>query len=241
MSGVLHVGEVRIAYAVRSSARVRRKRIEATADGVLVVVPEGTPTDEVAAFVEQRRRWVFDAVVAIAERRRALLVQRWASGAKLQYRGRWLMLEVRPGPVDAVRVACRSKFVVTVPEGLAGEARADAVRAAFDDWLRARALAAVRRFGRLHARGLGVAPAGFRLSDSRARWGSCGRDGVIRVHWRLVQAPSAALEYVVAHELAHLAERNHGPAFWALLGRSLPDWSLRKAMLERWEEAPRAV
>ena len=66
MSGVLHVGEVRIAYAVRSSARVRRKRIEATADGVLVVVPEGTPTDEVAAFVEQRRRWVFDAVVAIA-------------------------------------------------------------------------------------------------------------------------------------------------------------------------------
>lgn len=241
MSGVLHIGELSVPYAVRASARARRKRIEATADGVRVVVPEGTPPGEVAAFVEARRRWVFDAVQAAAERRRMMRVQRYASGAKLQYRGRWLMLEVAPGRVEAARVVCRSRFQVTVPEGLDGPAQAEAARAALDGWLRDRALRALRRFARVHAAGLGVAPAGARLSESRSRWGSCGRDGVIRVHWRLVQAPTAAMEYVVAHELAHLIERNHGPAFWATLARTLPDWALRKSMLERWESAPRAV
>lgn len=241
MSLSLHIGEVVIPYAVRRSARARRKRIEATADGVQVVVPAGTPDDEVTAYVESRRRWVFDAVRQIAERQRARLTQRYASGAKLQYRGRWLMLDVQPGAVDAVRIACRSKFHVTVPAGLPADARPVAVAAAFDGWLRARALRAVARFARMHARCLGVELSGARLSESKHRWGSCGRDGVVRVHWRLVQAPTAALEYVVAHEVAHLVERHHGPAFWAALGRTLPDWPTRKAMLERWEETPRAV
>ena len=78
-------------------------------------------------------------------------------------------------------------------------------------------------------------PAPYALSDARQRWGSCGREGVIRVHWQPVQAPTAAFECVVAHELAHLAHRNHAPAFWATLARLLPDWVERKAMLERWE------
>ena len=54
-------------------------------------------------------------------------------------------------------------------------------------------------------------------------WGSCGRDGVIRINWRLIQAPAAAMEYVVAHEVTHLVERSHGPAFWSALGEVMPE------------------
>ena len=75
----------------------------------------------------------------------------------------------------------------------------------------------------------------------RGRWGSCGKDGVIHVHWQLVQAPAAALDYVVAHEVAHLLHRNHSPAFWATLAKTLPDRKERKAMLETWEVERRAV
>jgi Protein of unknown function DUF45 len=88
---------------------------------------------------------------------------------------------------------------------------------------------------------LGVSAAGYRVSDAKGRWGSCGRDRVLRIHWRLVQAPAPALEYVVAHEVAHLVHRNHSPEFWQALGRALPDWGERKAMLERWEAEHRAV
>ena len=197
--------------------------------------------DGVAGYVHAKRRWVFDAVREIDAKHRALLAQHYASGAKLQYRGRGLMLDVRTGDVEDVHIVCRSKFEVTVPAALSGAERLEAVRVAFDVWLRGRALDEVERLGRVHQEQLGVAAAGFRLSDARRRWGSCGADGVIRVHWRLIQAPSAALEYVVAHEVTHLRHRNHGPAFWRSLGRTLPDWAARKGMLERWEQAHRAV
>jgi predicted metal-dependent hydrolase len=170
-----------------------------------------------------------------------VLTQRYASGAKLQYRGRWLMLDVQAAEVAEVQITCRSKFHVVVPAGLGGVDRLEAIRAAFDRWLRERALDDVERFGRAHEATLGVKATGYRLSDARSRWGSCGRDGVLRVHWRLVQAPAAAFEYVVAHEVAHLLHRNHSAEFWSVLAQTLPDWTDREAMLERWETERRAV
>jgi hypothetical protein len=238
----LAIGNTVIPYEVRTSPRAKRKRIVVTPGRVEVVVPTGTPVDGpqgVRAFVEGRRRWVYDAVREIGEKHREILTQRYASGAKVQYRGRWLLLDVQPADVPAITITCRSRFHVAVPAGSPGDAAA--VRAAFDHWLRDRASEDVERLGRLHAERLGLAPVAFRLSDARARWGSCGRNGVVRVHWQLVQAPLGALEYVVAHEVAHLVHRNHGPAFWATLGRTLPDWRERKALLERWEGERRSL
>ena len=231
-------------YTLRESAKATRRTITVTPEGVEVVVPAGTPADGpegFASFLMRKRRWVFDAVHEIEAKHRALLTQRYASGAKLQYRGRWLMLDVVAGDVGEVSIACRSKFHVVVPAGLEGVARLEAIRGAFEGWLKARALDDVRRLGRRYAAAVGVEAAGFRLSDARRRGGSCGRDGVVRVHWRLVQAPTAALEYVVAHEVAHLVCRNHSAEFWSVLGRTLPDWLERKAMLERWESEHRAL
>lgn len=241
---VLTIGTTDIPYEVRVSARTTRKRIVVTPQRVEVVVPAGTAMEGrsgVTDYVHRKRRWVFDAVREIEAKHRRLLTQRYSSGAKLQYRGRWLMLDVQPRDVEAVEVRCRSKFHVAVPTDLEGTARLEAIRMALHAWLRARALRDVRRFGRRHEARLGVTAEGFRLSDSKSRWGSLGRDGVVRVHWRLVQAPMAALDYVVAHELTHLLHRNHSPDFWAALAQALPDWAERKAMLEAWERDHRAV
>lgn len=241
---VLTIGRAEIPYEVRYADGAARKRIVVTPGGVEVVVPSGTPQggpDGLLDYVHRKRRWVFDAVREIEARHRRLLVQQYASGAKLQYRGRWLMLDVRPADVREVEVQCRSKFHVRVPEALDGSERLEAVKAALHGWLRARALRDVRRLGRRHQAALGVHARDLRLSDSQSRWGSLGRDGVVRVHWRLVQAPLVALEYVVAHEVAHLVHRHHGPDFWAALARTLPDWPERKVMLEAWEQDHRAV
>lgn len=244
MKHILTIGETVIPYEVRYSDRAKRKRVVVTPAGVEVVAPAGTPldgSDGVWAFVDQKRRWVFDASREIDAQHRKLLTQRYASGAKLQYRGRWLMLDVQTAPVDAVEIVCRSKFHVTVPEDLGEVERLSAVADAFEGWLRERAERDLMRFGRRHEKVLGVEAAGFRLSEAKHRWGSLGRDGVVRVHWRLAQAPAAAMEYVVAHEVAHLLIRNHSPEFWQVLARSLPDWAERKAMLEAWEQDHRTV
>ena len=60
------------------------------------------------------------------------------------------------------------------------------------------------------------------------RWGSCGKNGVIRFNWRLLQLQVRLIDYVIAHELVHLHEHNHSPEFWRILDRVLPDWRQRK-------------
>jgi predicted metal-dependent hydrolase len=137
--------------------------------------------------------------------------------------------------VDRVEIECRSRFHVSVPRDLDELARLEAVRDAFDAWLRERALKDARAFARRYQTRLGVEAAGVRIGNQRRSWGTCGKDGIVRINWRLIQAPAAAMEYVVAHEVCHLAERHHGPAFWDRLGVAMPDWRERKAALEGWE------
>ena len=241
---VLTVGNTDIPYEVRFSSKAARKRIVVTPAGVLVVAPAGTPLDGsngLQAYVRGRRRWVFDSVRKVEAKHRKLLTQTYASGAKLQYRGRWLMLDVASGPVEGVEITCRSKFHAIVPADLLGTERLEAIREAFDGWLRDRAEQDLRRFGHQHEAKLGVEPRAYRLSDAKGRWGSCGPDGVVRVHWRLIQAPKVAMEYVVAHELVHLLYRNHSSAFWMTLAETMPNWAEAKRLLEQWEEGHRAV
>ena len=73
-----------------------------------------------------------------------------------------------------------------------------------------------------HATALGVTPRAIRLKDTRSRWGSCAPDGTLAFSWRLVMAPDWVLDYVVAHEVAHLRELNHSARFWAHVDRLTP-------------------
>lgn len=73
---------------------------------------------------------------------------------------------------------------------------------------------------------------GWALSGARTRWGSCTSKGVVRLNWRLVQAPPAVLDYVIAHELAHLRHMNHSPAFWAEVERLYPGWQPARQWLK---------
>jgi predicted metal-dependent hydrolase len=80
---------------------------------------------------------------------------------------------------------------------------------------------------------LGVAPAEVLVRGQDRRWGSCDAQGVLRLNWRVVQAPARLQDYVIVHELAHLGERDHSPVFWSLVGRALPDYEQRRAALKR--------
>ncbi len=71
------------------------------------------------------------------------------------------------------------------------------------------------------------------LRDTRSRWGSCTVDGGLMYSWRLAMAPPEVLDYVAAHEVAHLVEMNHAPAFWAVVRRLVPDYAPRRAWLKQ--------
>lgn len=76
-----------------------------------------------------------------------------------------------------------------------------------------------------------VAPSGVVVQDLGYRWGSCGKGGKLYFHWKTLLLPPRIVEYVIVHELVHLHEGHHTPAFWQRLERALPDFAIRKAWL----------
>jgi hypothetical protein len=82
-------------------------------------------------------------------------------------------------------------------------------------------------FERIHA----CKPARWSLTSARTRWGSCSPDGHVRLNWRLIQCPVPVIDYVIAHELAHLEELNHGPRFWARVEVLYPEWRRERKAL----------
>ena len=229
--GEIVFGEARIKYQVVRSPR-RRKTIELTVDApgvVRVAAPVDTPAEQVEETVRRRAGWIIrhdGATTAYAPPRR------FVSGESLPYLGRSVRLTVHP--TDDARVAVRFhhwEFDVDVPRSLQGEERLEKVRAAFEAWYRDRAALKlpprVKRISSL----IGVQPKAVLIRDQRRRWASCAPDGTLRFNWRAVMAPPALLDYVIAHELAHLRVRGHTPEYWAVVAQAVPDYRIRRARL----------
>lgn len=83
------------------------------------------------------------------------------------------------------------------------------------------------------ARRIGHEVASVRLADTSGRWGSCGSDGRLMFSWRLIFAPKEVLDYVIAHEVAHLEEPNHSPEFWKTVGKLRPTYRTERAWLKQ--------
>jgi len=92
-----------------------------------------------------------------------------------------------------------------------------------------------------HAETLKVSPKSIAIKDTRSRWGSCSSDGRLNFSWRLVCAPAFALDYVAAHEVAHLREMNHSARFWRQVERCAPDWRKARRWLEERGQALHAI
>ena len=97
--------------------------------------------------------------------------------------------------------------------------------------LRQRALTWYRERVEFFCRQLECPTPDVRLSNARTRWGSCSRISGIRLHWRLIHLAPELIDYVIAHEVAHLIEMNHSPRFWAVVSRIYPDWRSARQQL----------
>lgn len=211
----LDIEGTRVQLVLRRSAR-RSFALQVDHRGARVSVPLRTPMVEVERFVRGHGAWLLDRLRRSADRPQApTLVP--ADGVELPLFGRPLRLR----HVDARRAQWR--LAADGVEELHLPSAVDATLAVRKA-LQARALAWYR--GRVeefcHRLGLPVPP--VRLSSARTRWGSCSSLSGIRLHWRLIHLVPELIDYVVAHEVAHLREMNHSPRFWAVVESVYPAW-----------------
>ena len=218
MADAIRIGEPAIEIRLRRSARARRMvlRVAQTGRGPTLTLPPGVPIAQARAFLSDHEGWLRRH---LASRPHGAAV---GEGTVLPFGDRTLTIRAAAG-----RSVVHADGVLGVP----GPAERHAVRVAA--WLREEArrtcVAAVDR----HAARLGLKPGRISLRDPRSRWGSCTASGDLMFSWRLIMAPSAVFDYVVAHEVAHLAELNHSPRFWAVVRRLCPDYQASRDWLRR--------
>jgi predicted metal-dependent hydrolase len=212
----------RVPVRVRVSRRARRLalRIDAVGDAVELVLPPRTSLPRALNFLKVNRDWLETRLAALPPR----VV--FAEGQRVPVLGvphriRRIARASDRGPVwiegQEIRVTGEAPHIARrVRDFLKERAREELAR-------RARRLAAQldRKIGRITVR------------DTTTRWGSCSANGNLAFSWRLIMAPEAVLHYVVAHEVAHLIEMNHGPRFWKLVERLVPNVERQRDWLNR--------
>lgn len=206
-----------IEITLRRSARTRRflLRVSRLDGRVTLSLPLRAREAEALAFARAQEDWLRRALAAVPQG------QPLGFGALLPYEGRMIRLEPATGRV--LRLTDES---LQVP-GAAAQ-----LPARVGGFLKARARDRLAQASDHYARQIGRGYRSLTLRDTRSRWGSCTHDGRLMYSWRLIMAPPAVLDYVCAHEVAHLAQMNHSPAFWEEVRRLMPGYEAHRRWLK---------
>lgn len=183
-------------------------RVNRSGDGLVVATPPHVPEATLRAFVLDKTDWI------VRQLHQTLARVPFVPGALIPFEG--TLYELRPNPEAARGVRLDTGTIhVSGDEGQLAER--------LGGWLKARARDRLVDRVTDYAQRLNAPFTGLSLKDTTSRWGSCASSGKLAFSWRLIMAPAAVLEYVAAHEVAHLVEFNHSPRFWALVDGLVPD------------------
>jgi predicted metal-dependent hydrolase len=243
--------------------RVRRRSIGfvVDADGLTVRAPKWVALRDIDAAVREKQRWILGRFAEQRERAARLVASRvvWRDGATIDYLGRPLTIVVAAsgelaagetalvastagGDTGSAQTTATSvdsvapRLLVALPRD-AGEAQ---IRDAVQSWLQREARRIFAARAAHFAERLGVKVMRLSLSSAKTRWGSANANGSVRLHWRLIHHPLATIDYVVAHELAHLREMNHSERFWKVVRSVVPEYEQARKELRSSEQSPRS-
>jgi predicted metal-dependent hydrolase len=208
-------------WLIRVNPRARRVllRVDAASRRIELVLPRGVAADHAIKFLAAHHGWIAARIEAMP------VAVMFAEGAIVPVLGvpHRICREVDPvAPPVAIRdgeIRVRGE-----PAHISRRVKDHLVHLAREELTHRARLCAAR---------IGRKPSRVGVRDTKSRWGSCSAKGALSFSWRLVLMPEAVADYVVAHEVAHLAEMNHGPRFWRLLETLVPDCALPRAWLKR--------
>lgn len=205
---------------VRKNPRAKRITVRLAGDGagVSVAIPAGSAFDEGVRAAERNAEWIIRRLDAVPPR------TPFANGAVVPVLGRDHVIAHRRTAAAGVRLLER-EIVVGGPESL--------ICRRVERWLKTRARHEICVRVKEKAARLDRPVGRVTLRDTRSRWGSCSAQGNLSFCWRLVMAPEAVLDYVVAHEVGHLAIPNHGPEFWRMVAVLADDVEESRRWLRR--------
>lgn len=211
---------------VETGGHSRRARLTIERDGSLRLRAAGdVETRELKEFLASKREWIYKKLAEKETLEFEPITKELVDGEGFLYLGRSYRLQILKTSNPKVRMD-RGRLVL--PQALERVGREQII-----GWYENRARAWIHpRLTEWSAR-LRVEPRSLEIADLGYKWGAATPGGRVRIHWAAMQLRPALIDYVLAHELAHLREAHHGPAFWLVLGRALPDFDERKSEIAR--------
>ncbi len=212
---VIELDKVEVTVRRRKGVRRLTLRMAAGSGAMSLTAPLKANDQQIRRFLEAHSGWIESRLSALPP------VLRPVPGAVMTVGGQDLRL-----------IQGQGRKVVLQGDQLLVPGSEQTFAARFRVWLkeqaRQRGLAACDRYATQLDRSYGK----LTLRDPRSRWGSCSSQGNLMLSWRLVLAPPEVLDYVAAHEVAHLVEMNHAPRFWAVVARLMPDYQAHRDWLK---------
>jgi len=222
MSGTLTIDD--LTFALRRSSRRKTLGITIERDGALVLTaPNDTPVEEIERLTRQKGLWIYRK---LAEREFLIgptRAKEYVPGETFYYLGRAYRLRLTDEEDAPPLRLQHGWFELRRNELDRGERH-------FSDWYASHGAPWLARRVELYAPRVGVEPGPLKVQDLGYRWGSCG-SASLNFHWRALQLPTRAIDYVVVHELVHIVEPRHDQDFWSRVERAMPDYESRKAWL----------
>ncbi|KAB7627598.1 M48 family metallopeptidase [Alkalilimnicola sp. S0819] len=213
-----------LAFTVRLSARRKTLQITVERDGELLLsAPTGTEEQHLRRFVHEKRYWIYTKLAEKAQLQHVIPRKEFVDGEGFLYLGRSYRLKLVDEQDEPLKLV-GGRFRLRSDLGAEG-------RGQFIRWYTHRGREWLANRVRANAPRMEVQPGGVKVQDLGYRWGSCGKGGQVYFHWKTVLLPRSIAEYVVVHELVHLLEPHHTPAFWRRLERAMPDYERRKQWL----------
>jgi predicted metal-dependent hydrolase len=230
-----------VAYALK---RARRRSIGFIVgmEGLSVNAPKWVGIGDIEAALREKAGWILRKLAEQQERAQRLQGAKvdWRDGTTIPFLGEQVIvvLDARAGLTKAGAVLnTDAESLPGVPRltlhiGLPHTASAAQIRDVVQSWLQRQARRVFEERCQHYTQKLGVRYTRLSLSSAQTRWGSASADGSIRLNWRLIHFGLSTIDYVVAHELAHLREMNHSPRFWDVVRSVVPDYEVARGSLK---------
>jgi predicted metal-dependent hydrolase len=206
------LGGQEITYTLTRSRR-RSIGLQISQHGLRISAPLHTPLAHIDSVLQQKAGWITKKLAQWQDKKSLALD--WSLDATYPLLGESWRIAMKP----TGELAMVQSHDQELPQPLTIEFTSRQIQTFVMSWYQQRAITCFQQRIELYAPKLAVPTPPFRLSQAKTRWGSCNSHGVISLNWRLIQLPLHLVDYVVAHELAHLIEMNHSKAFWEVVGR----------------------
>lgn len=214
-----------ISYTLKRSGKRRSIGLRIDDKGLTVSMPLRASEQWLHDVLRERADWLVQKLEHWQAKKAPPIC--WEDGASIPFRGEEFTLQLMPKQRGALPQL--HEEILYVPVG--APADATHIEKVVTHWYRCEALRVFGECADYFAPLLQVAPREIKLSSARTQWGSCTTRGVVRLNWQLVKMPLHLIDYVVVHELAHLREMNHSPAFWRVVESACPDYKQCRAEL----------